>query len=144
MPMEYLFSWVFTLPPTLLHITENVDWFIFCRRCSIARYYHPRHSTELTGHLGLLSSNYFSASCPVDWHPNFHPVHLVQPSRVIHRTYLGRLGQWPLVLEFNHQYYLRCFGDIATAMGASLSKGCLPTIQPSQTSAPSCILCKRG
>ena len=50
-----------------------------CRCCGIARNVHPRYSTELAGHLSILSRNYFSATCPVEWRPgpNFHPILLV-------------------------------------------------------------------
>jgi len=45
-----------------------------------------------------------------------------------------------LVSESCRQSFLRPIGDIATAVGTSLRKGCLPTLPPSKASTYSCIL----
>ena len=119
---------------------KNADRSILCCRRSVARGDHPRYSSEPAGHLSILSRNHLSATCPVEWHSNLHPILLVQPCRIIHTACLGRLGQWALVHELGHQHYLRRIGDVATAMGTSLSQSGLPTIQSPQASANSCIL----
>ena len=47
---------------------ENEDRCVLCCRRSVARGDYPRYSTELAGHLGILSCNHFSATFPVEWH----------------------------------------------------------------------------
>ena len=65
---------------TSAYDVENADRSVLCCRRSVARGDHPRYSAELAGHLSILSRNHFSATCPVGWHPNFHPVPLSNPT----------------------------------------------------------------
>jgi hypothetical protein len=116
----------------------SVDWFILCCRCGIARGDHPGYSAKLTGHIGLLSRKHLSAT---KWDPGSH---LAQSCSVIHPSYFGPLGQRTLVYEPGYQSYLPRASDVATAVVASISKGGLPTVQPSQASAYPYILCERS
>jgi len=59
---------------TFAYHIENADWSVLCCHRSVACGDHPKYSAELARHLSILSCNYFSATCPVEWHPNFHPV----------------------------------------------------------------------
>jgi hypothetical protein len=130
-----------TTSHTSAHNLETVDWSILCRGCSITRIVRPEYSAELAGHVIFLSRAYLSATFyPTKWIPGSHPVELVRPYPTFHTTYVGHLGQRALVHEPCHQPDLRPIGDIATAVGASLSKGCLPTLQPSQAGTYSCLL----
>ena len=136
---------VFVSLPTTSHTSaynlEIVDWCFLCYGRGFACNDCPEYSAESAVHLSLLSRTYLSATFySTEWVPGSHPVELVQPHRAIHSTQVGRLGQWALVLESGHQSDLRPIGDIGTAVGASLSKGSLPSLQPPQESTHSCIL----
>jgi len=52
---------------TFSYNIENADRSVLCCRRSVARGDRPRYSTELAGHLSILSRNHFSATCPVEW-----------------------------------------------------------------------------
>ena len=78
---------------------ENVDWFVLCCRCGIARSDRPGYSAKLARHFCLLSRKHTSATCPVEWYPNSHPIHLAQSCCAIHAAYFSRLGQRALVYE---------------------------------------------
>ena len=106
-----------SLHPTSLAIAsnfENVDWFILCFRCGIARRDHPGHSAKPAGHISLLSREYLSANewdrCP----------YLAQSCGVIHPSYFGALGQRALVHEPGYQSHLRRAGYVATAVVTSV------------------------
>ena len=133
-----------TTSHTSAYNIETVDRSILCRGCSITRIVRPEYSAEFAGHLILLSRAYLSATFyPTKWIPGSHPVELVRPYPTFHTTYVGRFGQRALVHEPCHQSDLRPIGDIATAVGASLSQGCLPrlpTLQPPQAGTYSCLL----
>jgi hypothetical protein len=107
---------VFVSPHSIHHAfaynLENVDWFILCCRCGIARGHHPGYSAKLTGHIGLLSRKHLSAT---KWDPGSH---LAQSLSVIHPSYFGPLGQRALVYEPGYQSYLRRPSDVATAVVA--------------------------
>ena len=120
---------------------ETVDRSILCRGCSITRIVRPEYSAELAGCFIFLSRAYLSATFyPTKWIPTSHPVELVRPYPTVYTTYVGRLGQRALVHEPCRQSDLRPIGNIVTAVGASLSEGCLPTLQSPQTSTYSCLL----
>lgn len=124
-----------------VHNVECADRCILCYGRGISRNGHPKYSAELAGHLRLLSCKYLPASFyPTKWVPSFHPVDIFRPHRAIYTAYNSRLGQCAFFLESCHQSDLCPIGDIGTAVGASLSKGCLPTLQPPQASTSSCIL----
>ena len=108
---------------------EIVDWSLLCRGRSIACSIYLGYSAELAGHLSFLSRTYLSAIFhPTEWVPTFHPLEVVRPHRAILSASVGCLGQRTLVFESRHQFDLRPIGDIATAVGTSLRKGCLPTL----------------
>ena len=120
---------------------EIVDWSILRCGCGIARIVRPEYSAGIAGHLSLLSRKYLSRTFyPIEWVQTFNPVQLVRPHRTVHSTYFRRLGQRALVLESGHQSDLRAISNIATTVGASLPKGCSPTLQPPQAGTYSCIL----
>jgi hypothetical protein len=126
------------------HNLESVDWFILGCRCSIARSNPPRYSAEFAGRLNLLLGTNLSATgFPIEWIQNFHPVESVRSLPAIHPPYSSRMGQRALVPEPGYQSYLRPIGNVATAVGASLSNCCPPTVPAPQASTYSCILCAR-
>ena len=136
---ECLSSWVFALTSNASKYNkENVDRSILRCRCRIARGDRPGYSAKPAGHNSLLSRKYLSAT---EWHPGSL---FAQSCSAIQPAYLGRLGQRPLVHEPGYQSYLRRIGDVATAVVASVSKGGLPTVQPSQASPYSRILFERS
>ena len=117
---------------------KTVDRFVLCCRCGVARGVCPFNSAELARLFGLLSRTYLPATFPVV--ERHHPVVLVRSRCTVHCAYMGRLGQLALVLEPGYQLDLRPIGNVASAMGASVSKGRLPAVQPPQASTYSCIL----
>ena len=135
-----LFVGLLTTSHASAYNVEIVDWSILCCGRSIAHAVRPEYSAEPAGHIRFLSRPYLSGPFyPTEWVPTFHPIELVRPQRIL-SAYMGRLGQRALVPESGHQYDLRPIGDIDTAVGASLSKACLPKLQPSQKSPHSRIL----
>jgi hypothetical protein len=127
------------------HNLESIDWFILCCRCSIARSDPPRYSTEFAGRLNLLlGTNLSATNFPIEWIQNFHPVESVRSLPAIHPPCSSCMGQWALVPEPAYQSYLRPTGDVATAVGTSLSNRCPPTVPAApQASTYPCILCAR-
>ena len=117
---------IFVGLPTTSHTSgydlEIIDWSILCCSRGIARSVRPEYSAKPAGHLSVLSCAYLSARFYATKRvPSSHPVELVRPQRTIHSTYAERLGQRALVLEPDHQSDLCHVGDIAAAVGASLS-----------------------
>ena len=133
-----------TTSHTSAYDVETVDRSILCSGRGIACIVRPEYSAESTEHLKFLSCTYLPATFyySARWLSASHSAEFVQPYRAILSAYVGRLGQRALVLKSGHQSDLRPIGDIATAVGTSLSKGCLPrlpTLQPPQASTYSCI-----
>lgn len=110
---------------------DIVDRLVLCCCCAVACGIHPRTSAELAGHVSLLPCTYLSAIFSVEWISGRHPIDPVRPHRTIHPTYIRNLDQLLLVLELGDEFYLRPDGDVNTAVGASLSKDCPSTVQPS-------------
>jgi len=52
------------------------------------------------------------------------------------------MGQLALVSQLGHQSHMRSFGDVLAAMGASVYEGYPDTIQPTQASTDSRVLCR--
>ena len=68
-------------------------------------------------------------------HPPSRPDHPIFP------TDLCRMCQLALISQLGHQPHMCAVGDITPAMGASVYEGHPDTIQPTQTSADSRVLC---
>ena len=133
-----------TTPHPSAYNLRIIDRSILCCGRSIACSVRPESSAEPAGHLKFLSRTSLSSRVSaIEWVPTFHPVELDRPHRAIHTAFLERLGQRALVLESGHESDLRPTVDIVTAMGASISKGRLPTLQPLQESTHSCVLQER-
>ena len=118
-----------------------IDWSILCRGRGIARVVRPKSFAEPTNNHKFLSRTYLSTT---EWDTAFHPVELIRPQSAIHDAWIGRLGQRALVLESGHEPDLRSLVHLTATVGASLSKGGLPTLQPPQASAYSCVLQERS
>ena len=116
---------------------QIVDWSILRCGRGIARSFNPEYCAKPAKRLPFLSCTHLSAT-ERDARP--HPVEHTRPHREIRSAYVGRLGQRTLVLESGRQSDLCPIIDIATAVGASLSKGCLSTLQAPQASTHSSIL----
>jgi hypothetical protein len=139
MPREFCCSCVFDFTSKTSEYTkENVDRSVRRCRCRIARGDCPGHSAKPTGHNSLLYRKYLSAT------ERNSDSYLAQSRSIIHGAHLVGLGQRALVHEPGHESYWRGIGDIATAMGTSVSKVGLPTVQSPQAGTCSCVLCERG
>ena len=133
-----------TTPHTSAYNLRIVDGSILCCGRCIARSVRPKSSAEPASHFKLLSRTSLSGRISAtEWIQTSHPVELDRPHRAIHTAFLERLGQRALVLESGHESDLRPTVDFATAVGASISKGRLSTLQPLQESTYSCVLQER-
>ena len=107
-----------------------------CRRIPDLSVY-SRHSTEPTGHLELLPSQYLSDHDQSKWIQFEFPPSLPSP---ILSTNVCRLGQLTLVLELGHQPYLCPPCNFTAAMGTTISQDHSVTLQSTQTGADPCVL----
>jgi len=116
---------------------ETEDWFILRRRRSICCGIRPGPQTKFPGHLGVLPRKHLSNP---QWLPGryapltFRSVHVFS-------TNLCLMGQLTLVSQLAHQSHMRTFGNITPAMGPSVHEGHPDTIQSTQTSTDSGVLC---
>jgi hypothetical protein len=124
---------------------DIVDWSFFGHRCGITRIIRPKYSAQPAGHLIILSRTYLSAIIyPIEWISASYPLKLDRSYRAIRSAYIWRLGQRALVLKSRHESDVWPVGDIVTAVGAALSKGRPPLLQPLQASTNSRILQARS
>ena len=131
--------------PSSLHTSvynlEVVEWSLLCCGRDITLIIRPNYSAQPAGHLVFLSRTFISAIIyPTKWVSTSHPLKFDRPCRAIRSAYMGRLGQRALVFKSRHQFDVWSIGDIVTAVGAALSQGCPPTLQPPQASTYSCVL----
>ena len=124
------------------HAHPNVeDQFILRRRRSISRSIRPGPQAKFPGHLSVLPRKHLSNPRRCEWLPSPYSPHTSQSIHPILPTNLCRMGQLTLVSQLAHQSHMCAFGDIITAMGASVHEGQPNTVQPTQTSTDPGILC---
>jgi len=116
---------------------EHEDWFILRRRRSIRCGIRPGPQAKFPGYLGVLPGQHLSNT---QWLPDryapltFRSVHVFS-------TNLCHMGQLTLDSQLAHQSHMRTFGHITPAMGPEVHEGHTDTIQSTQTSTDSSVLC---
>ena len=124
------------------HIYSEVeDWFILRHRRGIGRSFRAGPQAKFTGHLSILPCKHLWNPRRFEWLPGHYSPHTSQSVHPIFSTNLCRMGQLTLVSQLGHQSHMRTFGDVLAAMGTSVHEGHPDTIQPTQTSADSRVLC---
>ena len=116
---------------------ESKDWFILRRSCSIRCGIRPGPQAKFPGHLSVLPRKHLSNP---QWLPDpYTPL----TSRSVHvfSTNPCRMGQLTLDSQLAHQSHMRTFGHITPAMGPEVHEGHPDTIQPTQASTDSRVLC---
>ena len=122
---------------------EAEDWFILCCRRGIRRSICPGPQAKFPGHFSVLPRKHLSSPRRFEWLPGHYSPHTSQSVHPILPTSIRRMGQLALVSQPAHQSHMRTFGDIIATMGASVLHECYPdTIQPTQTSTDSGVLCR--
>ena len=136
-----IFVRLYFLVPCLTPAHSSIlDWFILCRRRIVYIGVDSGPSTEPTRHIQLLPREFISGyycrpkSIQYFGFPSHHPTPILS-------THVFRLGQFTLVLELSHQYFLCSPSDVTTAMGTKISQGHADTLQSAQASSDTFVLC---
>jgi len=117
---------------------ETEDWSILRRRRSICCGIRPGPQAEFPGHLSVLPRKHLSNP---QWIPGRYSPYTSRSVHSIFSTNLCRVGQLALVSQLAHQSHMRTFGHITPAMGPSVHEDHPDTIQSTQTSTDSRVLC---
>jgi hypothetical protein len=121
---------------------ESEDWPILCRCCDLGCGVRAGPQPKFPGHFSILPRKDLSdPRRRFEWPPGPYSSHAFRSVHTIHPTNLYRLGQLALVPQPCHQSHVCTFGDITPAMGASLHETHPDTIQSTQASANSRVLC---
>ena len=126
----------------MLHADSLViDWSILRCCCIVDLHIDPGPSTEPSGHVQLLPSEYLSGHDQSEWaqrldFPPFFPTTILS-------TKLRSVGKRTLVLEPRDQPYMCPPCDVTAAMGTTISQAHSVTLHSRQTSADPRVLFRR-
>jgi hypothetical protein len=121
-----------------------IDWFVLCCCSRIDRGVDSRPQAEFAGYRCVLSREHLSASRGPQYNSYIYPCHSTSTYPLL-SSEIRNLGELTVVLELGDQPYMCTLGDLVTAVVTPISHSyATTTIQPTQASADSHILCGWG